>query len=65
MLILEQKFDRAHIVVEKDQLLILNAALNEITNGIDVFEFETRIGATREKVLAMLNEIGSLLDGMG
>jgi hypothetical protein len=44
--------------------LIVNAALNEVCNGIAVFEFETRIGADRERVTALLKEVGALLDKM-
>jgi len=44
--------------------LILNAALNEVCNGIKIFEFETRIGADRERVAALLNEVGALIDEM-
>ena len=56
--------ERSHIGLSQDELLIVNAALNEICNGIEVFEFETRIGADRERVAALLKEIGSLLDKM-
>ena len=56
--------ERSHIGISQDELLIVNAALNEICNGIEVFEFETRIGADRERVAALLKEIGSLLDKM-
>ena len=56
--------ERSHIGISRDELLIVNAALNEVCNGIEVFEFETRIGADRERVAALLKEIGSLLDKM-
>jgi hypothetical protein len=45
-------------------LLIVNAALNEVCNGIEVFEFDARIGADRERVAALLKEVGQLLDKM-
>lgn len=56
--------DLASVSFSRDELLVLNAALNEICNGIDVFEFETRIGAKREFVIGLLQGIGSLLDKM-
>lgn len=56
--------ERSQIDLGKEELLILNAALNEITNGIDLFEFETRIGADRERVGLLLREMGALLDKM-
>lgn len=54
----------ANVSLNRDELLVLNAALNEICNGVDVFEFETRIGADREFVAGLLQKIGLLLDNM-
>lgn len=56
--------ERSQVEVGRDELLIVNAALNEVCNGIAAFEFETRIGADRERVAALLKEIGALLDKM-
>lgn len=55
---------RSQVEIGRDELLILNAALNEVCNGIAVFEFETRIGADRARVAALLKEVGALLDKM-
>lgn len=41
----------------RDELGVINNALNEICNGIDVEEFETRIGATREEVGSLLKQL--------
>jgi hypothetical protein len=57
--------DKAQLVVDRDELLILNAALNEVCNGIAVFEFETRIGANRDLVVSLLKELSLLIDKMG
>jgi hypothetical protein len=64
MEVIDTTLERSHIGISRDELLIVNAALNEVCNGIEVFEFETRIGADRERVAALLKEIGSLLDKM-
>jgi len=48
--------------VTKDDLIMINSALNETCNGIELFEFETRIGFDRERVKRLLNEIGLLID---
>ncbi|RYH33153.1 MAG: hypothetical protein EON54_20530 [Alcaligenaceae bacterium] len=56
--------ERSQINIGRGELLIVNAALNEVCNGIALSEFETRIGADRERVAALLKEIGSLLDEM-
>lgn len=56
--------DEVEMKLSESDLLILNAALNEVCNGIDVAEFETRIGAEKEAVTDILNKIGSILDEM-
>ncbi|PRW39775.1 hypothetical protein CSC04_0402 [Enterobacter roggenkampii] len=55
---------QAQLTIDENELLILNSALNEICNGISVPEFETRIGASKEDVCALLNDIGKILDNM-
>lgn len=47
---------------DRQELLIIHAALNEVCNGIALFEFETRMGAKREEVARLLEETGRLLD---
>ncbi|MCY1310440.1 hypothetical protein D9M71_142130 [compost metagenome] len=54
--------DSAVLACTKDELLILHSALNEICNGIDLFEFETRIGSGRDVVKNLLLEVGVILD---
>ncbi|CNI52208.1 Uncharacterised protein [Yersinia massiliensis] len=54
----------ADINITENELLILNSALNEVCNGIDIAEFETRIGSERDKVAVLLSKIGSILDQM-
>ena len=55
---------QAQLTLGENELLILNSALNEICNGISVPEFGTRIGASKEEVCTLLNEIGRILDNM-
>ncbi|KFB99280.1 hypothetical protein GTGU_04282 [Trabulsiella guamensis ATCC 49490] len=50
--------------VTETELLVLNSALNEVCNGIDIPEFETRLGATLTEVTVLLDEIGEVLDKM-
>lgn len=64
MNVIESYQDFGSVQFSRHEPLILNAALNEICNGIDVFEFETRVGAGREHVADLLKRIGSLLDDM-
>lgn len=48
--------------LDNKELLILNAALNEVCNGLSVPEFETRIGASKEAAFTLLKELGRILD---
>jgi hypothetical protein len=64
MEIIDIAAERSQVQIGRDELLIVNAALNEVCNGIAVFEFETRIGADRARVAALLKEVGALLDKM-
>jgi len=65
MEIINAAAERSQLEMGREELLIVNAALNEVCNGIAVFEFETRIGADRERVATLLKEVGALLDKMG
>mgnify|MGYP000028174117 CR=1 FL=1 len=56
--------DEVEMKLSESELLILNAALNEVCNGINVAEFETRIGAEKDVVVDFLNKIGCVLDKM-
>lgn len=50
--------------LDEDELLILNNALNEVCNGVDIddFEFSARIGVDREEARALLRRVGGLYD---
>ncbi|HTP11632.1 MAG TPA: hypothetical protein VMP08_25435 [Anaerolineae bacterium] len=52
--------------VNRDELIILNNALNEICNGglLAIEEFSTRMGATRQETNHILEQISSILDQM-
>lgn len=64
MEIIDIAAERSQVEIGRDELLIVNAALNEVCNGIAAFEFETRIGADRARVAALLKEVVALLDKM-
>ena len=53
------------VSLSADELLILNNALNEVCNGIEVPEFATRMGADVDEVRSLLNEVGQVLDRIG
>ncbi|WP_406806667.1 hypothetical protein [Burkholderia semiarida] len=52
----------ADVEISFDEFIVLNVALNEVCHGIDVSEFETRIGAPRETVEKLMVEIQAVLD---
>lgn len=52
----------AEVEFEYDELLVINAALNEVCNGIDAFEFETRVGVSRAKAELLMKAIQAALD---
>lgn len=64
MKVISTTADYSQVCFDRDELLALNASLNEVCNGIEVFEFETRIGADREYVTALLKKVRTLLDKM-
>lgn len=46
----------------RDELAILNNALNEVCHGIDIPEFSTRIGAEIDEAKALLKQLGDALE---
>ena len=64
MEIIDTTVHRSQLRISRDELRIMKAALNEICNGIEVPEFDTRIGADRYEVAGLLKEVGQLLEKM-
>jgi hypothetical protein len=50
----------ADIALSLDEMRLLCNALNEVCNGIEIYEFETRLGATRADAEALMSELGHL-----
>jgi hypothetical protein len=50
------------LILDENELLMINNALNEVRNGIDVddFEFSARIGTDREEARALLGRVSEL-----
>jgi len=51
----------AQVELSYDEILVLNNALNETCNGLDIAEFQTRIGVDREDVVWLLGEVRNVL----
>jgi hypothetical protein len=56
------ELDSTLIRLSKEELLILNNALNEVCNALDRAEFSTRMGAELEDVEELLCQIGAMID---
>lgn len=51
------------IRLSREELRIMKDALNEVCHGIDVPEFQTRMGVELEEVEALLKQITTFLKG--
>lgn len=49
--------DKITIDLSKDELGVLSNALNEVCNGIEVWEFDTRIGVEIENARILLESL--------
>lgn len=50
------------IELTKDELLAINNAVNEVCNALDIHEFDTRMGCSREYATTLLAAIGEACD---
>jgi len=55
---------KAQVALTRDEILIVNNALNEVCNALDAIEFSTRMGLDIENVQALLKQFGDLYDRM-
>lgn len=64
MRILETTKERATVELSAEDIRLMGNALNEVCNGIDLPEFETRMGFSRAEVANALRGFRSLRDRM-
>jgi hypothetical protein len=59
--------DQLTLELSRAELTLLNNALNEVCNGVEIeeWEFSTRLGASRDEARELLQRIHTLLDGKG
>ena len=64
MRVLRDSASGVEIALSRDELLLLNNALNEVCNGIHIEEpeFATRLGLDRSEALSLLSAVNRLLD---
>ena len=58
----KDKLDTFLLHVNRDELLIINNALNEVCNGLPLRDFETRMGAHLPEVESLLSLVGQALE---
>ena len=53
----------AHVQLSRDEWVLINNALNEVCNGVHIsdWEFQTRLGATKEEARKLLAKIRNVL----
>lgn len=63
MIRLSQGEKSADVRFSNDELILISNALNEVCNGVEIddAEFATRLGADREEVRRLLENLGSLI----
>jgi hypothetical protein len=54
----------ARVELTGAEVILINNALNEVCNGIDIPEFSTRLGATIEEARALLQQMHDLYTTM-
>ena len=64
MKILKTGRERATVDLASHEVIILNNALNEVTNGIEIPEFSTRMGADISEAKALLRQIADVIKAM-
>ena len=50
------------LTLTREELLALTNALNEVCNGLELWEFETRVGCTRAEAAKLLRSLGEARD---
>ena len=60
MKVLETTRVRATVELSAEEVHMVNNALNEICNGIDIAEFEVRLGLSRPEVTETLSAVQRL-----
>lgn len=54
--------DEFEVRITRNELQLLSNALNEAYNGIEVWEFSTRLGSKRDDALRMMEVISKAIE---
>ena len=63
MVVLSKNGEGAEVGLTRDELIMLNNAMNEVCNGvhIDDDEFQTRLAFERNEIRALLEQVSEVL----
>jgi hypothetical protein len=61
MRLIDLSADLVTLEITKQELEIISNSINEVCHGIDIEEFETRIGYPRDRLRVLLSQIGEVL----
>ncbi len=61
MRLLRNDSKSAELTLTLDELLTLHQSLNEVCNGIEIFEFETRMGVSEEEASSLMDAIREVI----
>lgn len=64
MQIIKAADGKADIQFSFDELMTLNDSLNEVCHGIEVIDFETKIGVSREQAKILLDSVHELINDL-
>jgi len=65
MTVVKSNQEGATVAMSYDEIVILNNALNEVCSGLDLPEFSTRMGCSREEAQSLLGEVHALTTEIG
>ncbi len=52
----------ANFKISLDDLITIHQALNEVCNGLYIFEFQIRLGVSREEAIMLMEEINHIIN---
>tara|TARA_B100001093_G_C26558901_1_gene897777 strand:+ start:619 stop:816 length:198 start_codon:yes stop_codon:yes gene_type:complete len=64
MEILGKEKNFVDVRISYNELEMLKNGLNEVCNGLELFEFETRMGFKREEVKSLFSDFKSIIDNI-
>ena len=62
MKLLKNNSNSAEVQLSIDDLITIHQSLNEVCNGIHLFEFQTRIGVSKEEVSHLMTTISQIIN---